>query len=111
MFENVSVQPFMTVDFYPQINVDFQRRGQVVLNVSLSFIIGIYIEQLKVSCVSLSSDDDDDGNKNGKTTTLHVYHAFLYISLPSLNDYDVKLPNFTFCREGEQKTTSSFFFF
>ena len=27
-------------------------------------------------------------------TTLHVHHAFLYISLPSLHDYDVKVPNF-----------------
>ena len=26
-----------------------------------------------------------------KTTTLHVHHAFLYISLPSLHNYDVKL--------------------
>ena len=39
--------------------------------------------------------NDGDGNKNGKkaigwigkTTTLHVYHAFLYISLPSLQDH------------------------
>ena len=38
-----------------------------------------------------------DGNENvkkqlvkiSKTTTLHVHHAFLYISLPSLHDYDV----------------------
>ena len=38
-----------------------------------------------------------DGNENvkkqlvkiNKTTTLHVHHAFLYISLPSLHDYDV----------------------
>ena len=28
-----------------------------------------------------------------KTTTLHVHYAFLYISLPSLHDYDVKWPN------------------
>ena len=27
--------------------------------------------------------------KISKTTTLHVHHAFLYISLPSLHDYDV----------------------
>ena len=42
------------------------------------------------------SNDDGDGNENGnkaiglnsgKTTTLHVHHAFLYISLPSLHDY------------------------
>ena len=30
-----------------------------------------------------------------KTTILHVHHAFLYISLSSLHDYDVKMPNFT----------------
>ena len=49
---------------------------------------------------------DDDGNKNvkkaigliTKTTILHVHHAFLYISLPLLHDYDVKMPNFTFNR-------------
>ena len=27
-----------------------------------------------------------------KTTTLHVHHFFLYISLPALHDYDVKMP-------------------
>ena len=32
----------------------------------------------------------------GKTTTLHVQHAFLYFSLPSLHVYDGKMPNFTF---------------
>ena len=48
-----------------------------------------------------------DGNDNenvkeaigwiGKTTALHVHHAFLYISLPSLHNYDGNLmPNFTF---------------
>ena len=35
---------------------------------------------------------------------------FLYISLPSLHDYEVKAPNFTFCGGGEQKATTSFFF-
>ena len=30
-----------------------------------------------------------------KTTTSHVHHAFLYISLPSLHDYNVKMPNFS----------------
>ena len=45
-----------------------------------------------------------------KTTTLHVHQAFVYISLPSLHDYDVKMPNFTFCGEREHKTTTLFFF-
>ena len=43
---------------------------------------------------------DGDGNENvkktigliSKTTTLHVHHAFLYISLSSLHNYDVKWP-------------------
>ena len=57
--------------------------------------------------------DDGDGNGNttktigliSKTTILHVHHAFLYISLPSLHDYDVKMPNFTMYRGSTQATT------
>ena len=64
------------------------------------------------------SNDDCDVNENDekaiggivKTTTLHVHHTFLYISLPSLHDYDVKMPNFTFCGGREHKTTTFFFF-
>ena len=48
--------------------------------------------------------------QKSKTTTLHVHHAFLYISLPSLHDYDVKMPNFTFCGEREHKTTTLQYF-
>ena len=44
---------------------------------------------------SLSSDHGD-GNENGKepngkTTTLHVHHAFLYISLPRENFFLLQL--------------------
>ena len=46
------------------------------------------------------SNEDGDGNEDvkkeigllSKTTTLHVHHAFSYISLPSLHDYEVKMP-------------------
>ena len=31
-----------------------------------------------------------------KPTSLHVHHAFLYISLLSLHNYDVNKPNFKF---------------
>jgi len=41
----------------------------------------------------------------GKTTTLHVLHAFLYISLLSLHDYHVKMPNFAFCEVRKQAIT------
>ena len=54
--------------------------------------------------ISLSNDDGEDTENStkaigfwiSKTTTLHVHHAFLYISLPSGLDYNVKMPNFAF---------------
>ena len=45
----------------------------------------------------------------GKTTTLQVHHAFLYISLPSLHNYHVKMYNFTFC-EGRKQAMTKFSF-
>ena len=53
-----------------------------------------------------SSNDDGDGIENGKKSI-----AFLYIPLPSLHDYDVKLPNFTFCGGREHKITIFVLFF
>ena len=41
-----------------------------------------------------------------KTTTLHLHDALLYISLPSLYDYDVKMPNFTLYGGRKQATTN-----
>ena len=38
-----------------------------------------------------------------------MHHAFLYISLPSLRDYDGKMPNFTFHR-GRNQPTAKFSF-
>ena len=63
------------------------------------------------------SNDDGDGNQDvkkaigllRKTTTLHVHHAFLYISLPSLHDYDVKMPNCKFYGRRKQATKNLFF--
>ena len=58
-----------------------------------------------------------DGNDNenvkkaigriSKTTTLHVHLAFLYISLPSLRDYDGKMPNLKFYG-GRKQATAKF---
>ena len=62
----------------------------------------------------LSNDEGENGKKTigfiGKGTTLHVHHAFLYISLPSLHGYDVKMSNFTFCGGREHNTTTFFLF-
>ena len=47
----------------------------------------------------------------GKTTTLHVHHTFMYISFPLLHNYDVKLPNFTFYGGRKQATTKFYTLF
>ena len=47
---------------------------------------------------------------NWQNNNLHAHHAFMYISLPSLHYYDVKMPNFTFRGGREHKTTTFFFF-
>ena len=58
--------------------------------------------QVVLEILGSSSNDEGDGNENGKktqkvqidkTTTLHVHHSLLCISLPSLRDYDVEVPN------------------
>ena len=46
-----------------------------------------------------------------KTTTLHVHHAFLFISFLFLHDYDVKMPNFAFYGGRKQATTKFYFSF
>ena len=63
------------------------------------------------------SNDDGDGNQDvkkaiglvRKTTTLHVHHAFLFIFLPTLYDYNVKIPNCKFYGGRTQATTNFFF--
>ena len=41
-----------------------------------------------------------------KTTTPHMPHAFLYISLPSLHNYVKKSPNFELTWERERQDIS-----
>ena len=60
------------------------------------------------------SNDEGDGNKNvikavgllDTKTNLYVHHTFWYNSLPSLHDYDVKVPYFTFSGGRKQATTN-----
>ena len=67
------------------------------------------------------SNDDGDVNKNGKKaigyfekqqscTWITIFGTCIFLHLPSLHDYDVKMPNFTF-RGGRKHNTTTFFFF
>ena len=70
---------------------------------------------------SLSNDDGDvtengkksiglDKEKNPSSSRASRFN-FLYISLPSLHNYDVKIFSFTFCGGHEHKTTTKTFFY
>ena len=83
-----------------------------MLNFPVAVAVAVAVAVVR-SLLGSFSNDDGDGNQDvkkaigllRKTTTLHVHHAFLYISLPSLHDYDVKMPNFMFYRGSTQTTT------
>ena len=65
---------------------------------------------MKLGTLRCHDGDDNENVKKAllgwisKTTTLHVHFAFLFISLPSLRDYDEKMPKFTFYGGREQAT-------
>ena len=67
------------------------------------------------------SKDDSDGNRNGKKaikqqfcsymTFLCLFFFFVvFVFLPSLHDYDMKMPNFTFVEDVNTKERLSFYF-
>ena len=63
--------------------------------------------RVRLSMIASLSNDDGDGNENGNKA---MGLDFLYISLPSLHDYNVKVPKFTFSRGREHKTTTFYLF-
>ena len=75
------------------------------------------IQPSYVSRLGSFSNDDGDGYENvetaigllNETSSLQVHYAFLFISLPLLHDYDVKMPNFTFYG-GRKQGTGKFSF-
>ena len=92
-----------------------RKRVEAIRNykrVSCTLILAVH-RDLKID------DGDGDGNKNVKKaigliseiTTLLVQHIFLYISLPFLQDYDVKLPNSMSYGERREATTKFSFSF
>ena len=69
--------------------------------------------QLSLSLLLTGCLCNEDGNDNGKCQKSNRLNRqnnnfacairFLYISLLSLHDYDIKLPNFTFCGGRDEK--------
>ena len=83
-----------------------------------SFYVDTHINftrQNKIEAVGSLSNDDVNGNENSKNALigldwskkfLRAHHAFLCISLPSLHDYDVEVPSFTFFEGRGHKSTT-----
>ena len=103
----------------------WNNTGQVIWKVSASGWISSHGRMANICLLTAAgwigsfSNDESEGSENvkksnmliSKTTTLHVQHTFLYIFLPSLHDYGVEIPNFTFYGEREQATTNFSFSF
>ena len=100
------------------------NRTSLSRNLILTTKVGTHLKWQTCTEISLLSEllgsfsnDDGDGIAKvkeaidlcSKTTTLHVHRAFLYISLPSPHNYDVKTPNFT-CYRGRKQATTNFSF-
>ena len=94
--------------------LSFQNIGYGTLALKFACIAGVFGVFLFVICLTTfklklikiirTLWNYDKGNSNikkskgsmSKTTTLYMHQAFLYISLLSMHNYDMKRPNFMF---------------
>ena len=88
---------------------DSHEEGMWSGGVHLFNLIDKQSHERDISRTGSLSNDDGDGNENGKKAIGSDWQNN-HTSLPSLHDYNVKVPNLTFCRGREHKTTTFFFF-
>ena len=81
-----------------------------------------WVARMNQKIIGSFSKDDSDGNRNGKkaikqqlcsymTFLCLFFFVFVFVFfLPSLHDYDMKMPNFTLCRGREHRRTTFFLF-
>ena len=76
-------------------------------------VVEVCLESLVGTSRSAADADGDDKQAIGlivTTTILHVYHAFLCISLRPLHDYDIKMPSFTSTEEVHKRRPNFLYF-
>ena len=66
-------------------------------------------KQSSLGSLSLLSNDDGDGNEKGKKSNRFRLAKQQLCTL--LHDHNVKVPNFTFCRDGDTRQQLSFLLF
>ena len=114
---------FVIVTFQSEGEEEFKGceldKNQVSENAFAVLFLCVFEAKVPVLTLESLSNEDADGNENGKNAMLFrlakqqlctCITLFWYISLPSLLDYIVKVPKFTFCRGWEHKTITSFSF-
>ena len=115
----VRLHIFSAFSHYLWLCLDFEIRGswRVFRRKTKCYQYIAPTPQASVNPIGSLSSDDSDGSENGKKkkkkkkkhrrfrltkqTTLHVHHPFLYVVWTNV-------PNFTFCRGLEHKTTIFF---
>ena len=105
---------FVIVTFQSEGEEEFKGceldKNQVSENTFAVLFLCVFDAKVHVLILESLSNEDVDGKENGKKAVLfrlakqqlcRCITLFLYISLPSLLDYNVKVPKFTFCRGWE----------
>ena len=72
---------------------------------SLRRAVAVHTRDLKIRRRRRQRESQKSNELNNQKTILHGQHTFLYISLPSLHDFDLKMPNFTSHRGSTQAPT------
>ena len=105
---------FVIVTFQSEGEEEFKGceldKNQVSENAFAVLFLCVFEAKVHVLILASLSNEDEDGKENGEKTVLFrlakqqlctCITLFLYISLPSFLDYNVKVPKFRFCRGWE----------
>ena len=114
---------FVIVTFQSEGEEEFKGceldKNQVSENTFAVLFLCVFDAKVHVLILESLSNEDAGGSENGKKAVLFrlakqqlctCITLFLYIFLPSLLDYNVKVPKFTFWRGWEHKTITFFSF-
>ena len=91
--------------------VHFQQRGEVWLTLPWQHYYWMTTKPKTTAKARRTANNNMFILNNNNLTTLHVHHAILYLSQPSLHDHDIKLPNFTRPLYEEVEHDTKIFFF
>ena len=95
----------ITLGLFLQVNIVKWKCNIILSRSFANSLIRAYTHFHLKQNTTLCFDDDNEGAR--KATLPH--YTFLYISLPSMHDFDVKLPHFTFYGGRKDRRQRSFF--